>query len=126
MGQHQSRDDSHGGDRHRHHGAGTNGPTSPSDHDPYSSRTGRGSRRNLVAAIVGGGSNNEVPERKETAAERQMRRLERERVARVEERERSIREEHVDGGYLVTMGVYTGPEDFNKAIVRQLMVCYRL
>jgi len=72
---------------------------------------------------VGGGSNNELPERKETAAERQMRRLERERVARVEERERSIREEHVDGGYLVTMGVYTGPEDFNKAIVRQLMVC---
>ncbi|TGO11416.1 hypothetical protein BTUL_0110g00270 [Botrytis tulipae] len=122
MGQHQSRDDSHGGDRHRHHGVGTNGPTSPSDHDPYSSRTGRGSRRNLVAAIVGGGSNNEVPERKETAAERQMRRLERERVARVEERERSIREEHVDGGYLVTMGVYTGPEDFNKAIVRQLMI----
>lgn len=77
----------------------------------------------MVASIVGGGSNNELPERKETAAERQMRRLERERVARVEERERSIREEHVDGGYLVTMGVYTGPEDFNKAIVRQLMVC---
>ncbi|KAK6615726.1 SIP5 [Botrytis cinerea] len=122
MGQHQSRDDSHGGDRHRHHDAGTSGQASPSDHDPYPSRTGRGSRRNLVASIVGGGSNNELPERKETAAERQMRRLERERVARVEERERSIREEHVDGGYLVTMGVYTGPEDFNKAIVRQLMI----
>jgi hypothetical protein len=33
-----------------------------------------------------------------------------------------MREEHVDGGYLVTQGVYTGTEDFNKAIVRQLMV----
>jgi hypothetical protein len=44
-------------------------------------------------------------------------------LARVKERERSIKEEHVDGGYLVTMGVYTGPEDFSKPIVRQLMVC---
>ena len=33
-----------------------------------------------------------------------------------------MREEHVDGGYLVTQGVYVGPEDFNKAIVRQFMV----
>jgi hypothetical protein len=48
--------------------------------------------------------------------------LEKERVARIKERERSMREEHVDGGYLVTQGVYTGTEDFNKAIVRQLMV----
>jgi hypothetical protein len=49
--------------------------------------------------------------------------LEKERVARIKERERSLKEEHVDGGYLVTMGVYTGHEDFNKSIVRQLMVC---
>lgn len=35
-----------------------------------------------------------------------------------------MREEHVDGGYLVTQGVYVGPEDFNKAVVRQLMVCF--
>lgn len=49
--------------------------------------------------------------------------MERERVNRVKERERSIKEEHVDGGFLVTMGVYTGPEDFNKGVVRQLMVC---
>ena len=48
--------------------------------------------------------------------------MEKERVARVKERERSLKEEHVDGGYLVTMGVYTGPEDFNKLVVRQLMV----
>ena len=30
--------------------------------------------------------------------------------------------EDVDGGYLVTMGVYTGIEDFSKPIVRQMMV----
>lgn len=35
-----------------------------------------------------------------------------------------MREEHVDGGYLVTQGVYTGTEDFNKAVVRQLMVIW--
>ena len=33
-----------------------------------------------------------------------------------------MRDENVDGGYLVTQGVYTGLEDFNKYIVRQLMV----
>lgn len=40
----------------------------------------------------------------------------------MKERERSMREEGVDGGYLVTLGVYTGAEDFNKSIVRQLQV----
>lgn len=60
--------------------------------------------------------------RRETKAEREARRLEREREVRAKERERSIREEGVDGGYLVTLGTYTGPEDFNKAVVRQLMV----
>ena len=69
-----------------------------------------------------GSSNNEAPERRETKQEREARKLEKERLARIKERERSLREEHVDGGYLVTMGVYTGPEDFNKSIVRQLMV----
>ena len=43
-------------------------------------------------------------------------------MARAKERERSMRDEHVDGGYLVTQGVYTGIEDFSKGIVRQLMV----
>lgn len=61
-------------------------------------------------------------ERRETKQEREARRLERERVARLKERERSMKEEHVDGGYLVTLGTYTGPEDFNKQIVRQLQV----
>lgn len=35
-----------------------------------------------------------------------------------------MKEEHVDGGYLVTQGVYVGTEDFNKAVVRRLMVCF--
>lgn len=61
-------------------------------------------------------------ERRETKQEREARRLERERVARIKERERSIKEEHVDGGYLVTLGTYTGSEDFNKQVVRQLQV----
>jgi hypothetical protein len=43
-------------------------------------------------------------------------------VARIKERERSLKEEHIDGGYLVTLGTYIGPEDFNKPIVRQLQV----
>jgi hypothetical protein len=85
---------------------------------------GRGSRPDLSLFGIGtGSSNSEQPERRETKQEREARKLEKERVARVKERERSIKEEHVDGGYLVTMGVYTGTEDFNKAIVRQLMVC---
>ena len=61
-------------------------------------------------------------QRRETRQEREARRLERERVAREKERERSMREEHVDGGFLVTMGIYKGREDFSKPIVRQLQV----
>lgn len=60
--------------------------------------------------------------RRETKQEREARKLEKERVAREKERERSMREENVDGGYLVTQGVYTGTEDYNKGVVRQLMV----
>ncbi|KAK0616819.1 hypothetical protein B0T14DRAFT_568394 [Immersiella caudata] len=33
-----------------------------------------------------------------------------------------MKEEHADGGYLVTMGTYVGAEDFNKQIVRQLQI----
>ena len=61
-------------------------------------------------------------ERRETKQEREARRLERERQARLAERERSMKEEHIDGGYLVTLGTYVGPEDFNKQVVRQLQV----
>lgn len=61
-------------------------------------------------------------ERRETKQEREARRLERERVVRAKERERSIREEHIDGGFLVTLGTYTGTEDFSKTVVRQLQI----
>lgn len=60
--------------------------------------------------------------RKETRQERDARRARKEATARLHERERSLREENVDGGYLVTLGTYTGPEDFSKTTVRQLMV----
>src|SRR6266567_5294358 len=92
----------------------------------YTSRGGRGSRPDLSFLGIGGGSDRDVPTvetRRETKAEREARKLEKERAAREKERERSVREEGVDGGYLVTLGTYTGPEDFNKATVRQLMVC---
>lgn len=65
-------------------------------------------------------------EHRETKAEREARKLEKERAARAKERERSMREEHVDGGYLVTLGTYTGTEDFSKPVVRQLQVCVLL
>lgn len=61
---------------------------------------------------------------RETRPEREARRAERERQLRLKERERSMREEHIDGGYLVTLGVYTGIEDYDKAVVRQLQVSH--
>ncbi|PBP27330.1 hypothetical protein BUE80_DR001645 [Diplocarpon rosae] len=91
-----------------------------------SSRSNRGSRPDLSFLGIGSSSQNEVPERRETKQEREARKLEKERVARIKERERSLKEEHIDGGFLVTMGVYTGPEDFNKVIVRQLMIERRM
>lgn len=95
--------------------------------DRVSSRRNRVSRGDLGGILGlgsgGSGSQSEPPyERRETKQEREARRLERDRVARIAERERSMKEEHVDGGYLVTMGTYTSPEDFNKHIVRQLQV----
>ena len=60
--------------------------------------------------------------RRETKQEREARRLERELAQRAIERERSWREEHVDGGYLVTQGIYRQSEDFSKPVVRRLMV----
>lgn len=70
-----------------------------------------------------GGSNPTGPEpRRETKQERDVRRAKKEHAARVRERERSLIEEGVDGGYLVTLGTYTGTEDFSKPTVRQLMV----
>ncbi|KAL4888102.1 protein sip5 [Aspergillus ambiguus] len=109
---------------------------SSSGRSPYSERhhsegsRSRGSRPDL--SILGLGSSHHerdvaaLEHRRETRQEREARKLEKERVARLKERERSMREEHVDGGYLVTQGVYTGTEDFNKAVVRQLMIERRL
>ncbi|KAF3403676.1 Protein sip5 [Penicillium rolfsii] len=96
-------------------------------------RSGRSSRPDL--SILGIGSSHRdrddrdvatLEHRRETKQEREARRLEKERVARVKERERSMKEEHVDGGYLVTQGVYVGVEDFNKVVVRQLMIERRM
>ncbi|KAL9048009.1 MAG: hypothetical protein Q9206_006308, partial [Seirophora lacunosa] len=115
--------------------SGPNSPANPpsaesSSHQVYSSRAGRRSRPDL-SALLGLGSHsgesaNSLETRRETKQEREARKLEKERIARLKERERSMREEHVDGGYLVTQGVYTGIEDFDKATVRQLMVERRL
>ncbi|TAQ90582.1 hypothetical protein B7494_g1113 [Chlorociboria aeruginascens] len=84
------------------------------------------SRHDLTFLGIGTSASGDVPERRETKQEREARKLEQARVIRAREREKSIKEEHVDGGYLVTMGVYTGPEDFNKAVVRQLMIERRI
>ncbi|KAL2265950.1 hypothetical protein VTJ83DRAFT_5302 [Remersonia thermophila] len=88
-------------------------------------RVSRGDLGLILGLSSGGGSSSQAEppyERRETRQEREARRLERERIARIAERERSMKEEHVDGGFLVTMGTYNSPEDFNKAIVRQLQI----
>jgi hypothetical protein len=97
------------------------GPSPP----PPSSRPTRGSRPDLSFLGLGGSTDQDVATleaRRESKHERDARKAEKERTTRLKERERSMREEHVDGGYLVTQGVYVGVEDYNKMIVRQLMV----
>lgn len=114
------------GDSGRRHST----PGDPSVREYLNTReSGTASRRRMSRAEIfgiGAGPSRErqdAPfERRETKQEREARRLERERVARAKERERSMREEHVDGGYLVTLGTYTGTEDFSKPVVRQLQV----
>jgi len=92
------------------------------------SARGRVSRSDLSFLGIGSGSGtrasdrNDAAERRETRQEREARRQEKERAAREKERERSLQEEHVDGGYLVTLGTYVGTEDFSKAVVRHLQV----
>ncbi|KAF2191140.1 hypothetical protein K469DRAFT_808234 [Zopfia rhizophila CBS 207.26] len=109
------------------------GPSGSSQHDRsnnvvYTSRSGRGSRHDLSFLGIGGSSERDpaLEPRRETKAEREARKLEKERALRAQERERSIREEGVDGGFLVTLGTYTGPEDFSKPVVRQLQIERRL
>ena len=100
--------------RHGRPGSGVYGNT----------RSGRGSRPDLSFLGIGGGSERDpaLEPRRETKAEREARKLEKERQQRAQDRERSIKEEGVDGGYLVTLGTYTGTEDFSKSVVRQLQV----
>jgi hypothetical protein len=91
----------------------------------YTSSGRQGSRPDLSFLGISGSNERDISNlevRRETKQEREMRKLEKERALRLKERERSMKEEHVDGGYLVTQGVYVGTEDYNKAIVRQLMV----
>ncbi|KAI1907647.1 SNF1-interacting protein [Ophidiomyces ophidiicola] len=98
---------------------------SESPHAAASSRTLRAGRPEF--ALLGPDRDQQLQEhRRETRQEREARKREKENAARVKERERSMKEEHVDGGYLVTQGVYVGSEDFNKAVVRQLMIERRL
>ena len=114
----------------RHNAAGQSSPAQTSSQDrqaAYASaqryiRAGRAdlSLLGLVRERDNTQSSSDRP--RETKPEREARKAERERSMRLKERERSLREEHVDGGYLVTLGTYTGPEDFNKSIVRQLQV----
>jgi hypothetical protein len=90
-----------------------------------SSRHRSGSRPDFSFLGIGGNNQQDtvsLEQRRENKVEREARKAEKERQARIKERERSMKEEHVDGGFLVTQGVYVGTEDFNKGIVRQLMV----
>ncbi|KAF1987175.1 hypothetical protein K402DRAFT_420409 [Aulographum hederae CBS 113979] len=140
MGNSSSKDGRGGSSSHHGPGSNRNGDASnhagasgssshPAQGRIYSSRGSRGSRHDIsnLLSIVGNADREPAqPERRETRVEREQRKLEKERVARAKERERSVKEEGVDGGYLVTLGTYTGPEDFGKAVVRQLMIERRL
>ncbi|KAH0614452.1 uncharacterized protein H6S33_000088 [Morchella sextelata] len=138
----------HGGHHHlsstalssRRNGGGNNGGPSSSGRlsgtllssggagssESYSSR-GR-SRHNLESSLFGLGLTSRETRERDREAEkeaREQRKIEREKE-RLKERERSLREESVDGGFLVTQGVYTGVEDFKDKIVRHLMIERRL
>lgn len=123
--------DARGGSRVGPHGSHLDpggSSTGAGYHGELPDRSRRASRPELsgLGLAFGGSSSSrhqDVPfEHRETKQEKEARRLERERVARIKERERSMKEEHVDGGYLVTMGIYTAPEDFCKPVVRQLQI----
>ncbi|KAF2727941.1 hypothetical protein EJ04DRAFT_123028 [Polyplosphaeria fusca] len=141
MGNSQAKESRPESSRGHSHQSSTRSPTSPTASGPsgpshersgsgvYNSRNGRGSRHDLSFLRIGGNQEDRDPAlepRRETKAEREARKLEKERLLRAQERERSLREEGVDGGYLVTLGIYTGTEDFSKPIVRQLQIERRL
>ena len=98
---------------------------------PHRGSTPRRGSRPDFSSLLGMGGNtepdiNSLEARRESKAEREARKQEKDKLARLKERERSMKEEHVDGGYLVTQGVYVGAEDFSKPMVRQLMIERRL
>ena len=102
---------------------------SPTESASYSAHDTRNERigHSDLSSLLGIVSTTErdqagLENRRETKQERETRRLQREKVTREREREQSMRKENVDGGFLVTQGVYTGTEDYSKHIVRQLMV----
>lgn len=100
-------------------------PPEPSSRSLLSSRQRGGGRPDFSFLGIGGNGEQDVAsleQRRENKAEREARKVEKERQARLKERERSMKEENIDGGYLVTQGVYVGVEDYGKSIVRQLMV----
>ncbi|KAF2761443.1 hypothetical protein EJ05DRAFT_264380 [Pseudovirgaria hyperparasitica] len=122
--------------RHEHSSTSP-GPASPPPHSTadrlnatYTPRPGRQSRTdlNFLGIPVSRDNGDQTPPetRRETKAEREARKLAKERELREKERERSLKEEGVDGGFLVTLGTYTGPEDFSKPVVRQLMLERRI
>lgn len=101
-------------------------PPETSSRSLLSSRPRGGTRPDFSFLGIGGNVDqdvNSLEQRRENKAEREARKAEKERQARLKERERSMRDENIEGGYLVTQGVYVGVEDYNKTIVRQLMVC---
>ncbi|CCX07852.1 Similar to Protein SIP5; acc. no. Q0UJC3 [Pyronema omphalodes CBS 100304] len=108
----------------RSHGEGSSSTLGRLGGEGYSSRSSR-SRHNVEGSIFGGTARSGREQREiEKAAREERRRLREEERQR--ERERSRREESLDGGLLVTHGVYTGQEDFKDKIVRHLMIDRRL
>jgi hypothetical protein len=129
MGNQQTKESNADGQQGSSRRAGDAGSSAPSGAQSQD-RSRRGSRGDLSFLGISSSSNRDRNRRREdapfthreTKAEREARKLARERETRAVEREKSMKEENVDGGYLVTLGTYTGTEDYNKTVVRQLLV----
>ncbi|KAA8892787.1 hypothetical protein FN846DRAFT_626080, partial [Sphaerosporella brunnea] len=93
--------------------------------ESYTARSSR-SRHNLETSLFSLGTReHRERDREAEKAAKEARRKQREEE-RQRERERSRMEESIDGGFLVTHGVYSGTEDFKDRIVRHLMIQRRL
>jgi type IV secretory pathway VirB10-like protein len=101
----------------------SNDADAPSRTAEQSDRQRRRNRQNRFGSNESSRAREDTPdERRDVKQESEARVHGRESVARQKEHERSMKVEQVDGGYLVTLGTYPGPEDFDKQIVRQLQV----